>query len=146
MEILPITAHNLDHCLGIFIKAYNTPPWNYHWTADKAAQYLAEYAANPHFAGFILYDDGEAVGAVFAHQKTWWTNSQLFIDEFFIAPNKQRMGYGQKLMDHCNTYATQNHLEILVLMTNKYMPSYKFYNKIGYTTTEQFVFMFKQVI
>jgi ribosomal protein S18 acetylase RimI-like enzyme len=146
MEIRPITPANLDECIGIFIKAYNAPPWNYNWTPEKSKQYLAEYAANPHFAGFILYDDNEPVGAVLAHKKTWWTNRQLFIDEFFIAPNKQRMGYGKILMDHCNTYANDNKLEILVLMTNKYMPSFKFYNKIGYTTTEQFIFMFKQVI
>lgn len=146
MQILPITAANLHNCTDIYIKAYNRPPWNYRWQADNAARYLKEYADHPHFTGFIMLEGGEPVGAVLAHQKTWWTNQQLFIDEFFISPDKQRMGYGQKLMDHCNKYAKDNGMEILVLMTNKYMPSYKFYNKIGYTTTEQFVFMFKQVI
>jgi aminoglycoside 6'-N-acetyltransferase I len=146
MTIYPVTTANIDDCIGIFTRAYNAPPWNYNWTPEKAKQYLSEYMGNPYFAGFILYDDGEAIGAVFAHKKTWWTNSQLFIDEFFIAPAKQRMGYGKKLMDHTNKYALDNQLEILVLMTNKYMPSFKFYNQIAYTTTEQFVFMFKQVI
>ncbi|MES2379322.1 MAG: GNAT family N-acetyltransferase [Bacteroidota bacterium] len=146
MDIRPITIANLDECIGIFMKAYNAPPWNYNWTPEKSKQYLSEYAVNPHFAGFILYDDNEPAGAVLAHKKTWWTSPQLFIDEFFITPNKQRMGYGKALMDHCTTYANDNELKILVLMTNKYMPSFKFYNKIGYTTTEQFTFMFKQVI
>jgi aminoglycoside 6'-N-acetyltransferase I len=146
MELSPITADNLNDCIDIFIQAYNAPPWNFNWTAEIAKQYLLEYTGTPYFVGFILYDDGAAVGAVLAHKKTWWTNNQLFIDEFFISPAKQRMGYGKKLMDHCNQYAKEKKLEILVLMTNKYMPSFKFYNKISYTTTEQFVFMFKQVI
>jgi aminoglycoside 6'-N-acetyltransferase I len=146
MDIRLITVDNIDDCIEAFITAYNASPWNCNWTPDKAKQYMAEYMSTPHFTGFLLYDDGQVVGATLAHKKTWWTNRQLFIDEFFIAPTKQRMGYGKALMDHCVDYACQNNLAIVVLMTNKYMPSFKFYNKIDYITAEQFVFMFKQVI
>ena len=55
------------------------------------------------------------------------------------------MGYGKTLMDYVNDYAREINIDLVILMTNKYMPSYKFYNKIGFTTTEQFVFMFNQV-
>jgi GNAT superfamily N-acetyltransferase len=145
MEILPITDNNLDDCLNIYLKAYNTPPWNYGWTTNMLKQYLSEYMDTSYFVGFILYDDSEPVGAVFTHKKTWWTGPMLFIDEFFITPVKQGMGYGRKLMDYCNEYASQNNLEIMMLMTNKYMPSYKFYDRISFTTADQFVFMFKPV-
>ena len=145
MEIQPITKQNFEDCIDVFISAYNQAPWNYNWTFPKAKQYLSEYVDRPNFIGFILYDDHKAVGAAFGHQKTWWINQQLMIDEFFISSKKQKMGYGKTLMNHCNQYAQQHDIQLSILMTNKYMPAYKFYDKQGYTTTEQYVFMFKQL-
>ena len=69
-----------------------------------------------------------------------------FSKGFFVSSEKQGKGYGKKLLDHCDKYAMENDLTTVVLMTNKYMPAYNFYNKIGYTATEQYVFMFKQVV
>jgi GNAT superfamily N-acetyltransferase len=145
MKIVPVTLENLNDCVNVFLKAYNQEPWNYHWTVEKATQYLSEYMSSGYFIGAILYDENVPVGAMFGHTKTWWTNKQMMIDEFFIASEKQRKGYGKQLMEFCSTYAKQQEAELLILMTNKYMPAYKFYDKIGYTTTEQYVFMFKQL-
>jgi aminoglycoside 6'-N-acetyltransferase I len=146
MNTVPLTNQNLDDCVGIFIKSYNQAPWNYHWTFDKAKQYLSEYMSCSGFAGFILYDEGEPVGAILGHKKTWWTGQQFMIDEFFISPERQRKGYGKKMLDVCDQYATENGIELLILMTNKYMPAYQFYTKSGYINTEQYVFMFKQLL
>ncbi|MHB8209253.1 GNAT family N-acetyltransferase [Mucilaginibacter sp.] len=142
--IVPITTENIKDGVPIFLKSYNQPPWNYNWTFEKAEKYLLEYLGCKQFIGFILYDQDQAAGLILAHKKTWWTNQQLMIDEFFITPEKQRMGYGKKLLGFCEQYAAENQIESIVLMTNKYMPSYDFYDNIGYITTEQYVFMFKQ--
>ncbi|WP_183558339.1 GNAT family N-acetyltransferase [Mucilaginibacter sp. SP1R1] len=143
MKIVSITLENFNDCVGIFIKAYNQAPWNYQWTVEKASQYLAEYMSSDYFIGFILYDQDLPVGAILGHTKTWWTNKQMVIDEFFITAESQRKGYGQYLMEFCSSYAKKEEVELLTLMTNKYMPAYKFYNKNDYITTEQYVFMFK---
>ncbi|WPU95687.1 GNAT family N-acetyltransferase [Mucilaginibacter sabulilitoris] len=145
MTIVSLTKENLADCIKVFLKAYNGAPWNYLWTAEKASLYLTEYITSSNFIGFILYDDNVAVGAMLGHFKTWWTNDQLMIDEFFIASEKQRKGYGKRLMQFCSDKAKERGAELIVLMTNKYMPAYQFYNKINYTTTEQYVFMFKQL-
>jgi len=143
--IVPITTENIDKCVSVYLKAYNCPPWNYNWTFEKAREYLLEYLGCKQFVGFALYDEDKVAGAVFAHTKTWWTSPQLMIDEFFVSREKQRMGYGKKLLAHCDEYASGQQIGTVVLMTNKYMPSYRFYDKEGYTAAEQYVFMFKQI-
>ena len=145
MTLLQIGPENLDDCVHIYLKAYNQPPWGYQWTLEKAKEYLLEYMGSPQFVGFALYDQNSVVAAMFGHKKTWWTAKQFIIDEFYVSPEKQRRGYGKALMDYVNDYTGKNSIELIILMTNKYMPSYKFYNKIGFTTTGQFVFMFNQV-
>lgn len=144
--VVPVTIENLGDCVSAFLKAYNGPPWNYNWTYEKAKQYLSEYMGCSQFVGFVLYDEEQVVGATFGHTKTWWTDKQFMIDEFFIAGEKQRMGYGKKLIGFCDQYARENQTGSIMLMTNRYMPSYGFYDKEGYTTTEQYIFMFKQLL
>ncbi|WP_184549750.1 GNAT family N-acetyltransferase [Mucilaginibacter sp. FT3.2] len=145
MEKQRIAKHHLTDCVDIFLKAYNSAPWNCHWTMEKASQYLSELIDSNGFIGFILYENEKAIGAVLAHSKTWWTHNQLMVDEFFIAPEFQAKGYGKKLMRFCDEYAQENEIELMVLMTNKYLPAYRFYENLGYITADQYTFMFKQL-
>jgi N-acetylglutamate synthase-like GNAT family acetyltransferase len=142
--ISPVTTENLDECVYAFLKAYNCPPWNYQWTTEKAKQYLLEYMSCKQFAGFALYDDGQVIGAAFAHAKTWWTSKQFMIDEFFISGEKQRMGYGKTLLAYCSQFAREQQISSVLLMTNRFMPSFSFYENNEYLTAQQYVFMFKQ--
>jgi aminoglycoside 6'-N-acetyltransferase I len=142
--IVQVTPENIKDCIPVFLQSYNQPPWNYHWTFEQAEQYLTEYTGCQQFVGFILYDQDQPVGALLGHAKTWWTGQQLMIDEIFISGQKQKMGYGKRLLAFCEEYAAEMNINTVILMTNKYMPAYSFYNKANYTTTEQFVFMFKQ--
>src|SRR3954464_14677238 len=119
--IIPINKDNIDECTAVYLKAYNNPPWNYHWTYEKAVEYLSEYMNCGQFVGYALYDEGKVVGAMFGHTKTWWTGKQFMIDEFFVSAEKQRMGYGKAMLKYCDQWAADNQISSIVLMTNKYM-------------------------
>jgi len=141
-----LTSDNLHDCVALFLSAYNSAPWNCQWTTEKATLYLDELRGNSNSAGFILYENETAVGAILGHRKTWWTNRQFMIDEFFISPDFQRKGYGKKLMQLCEEYVALHDIDLMVLMTNKYLPAYQFYERYGYVPADQYTFMFKQKI
>lgn len=145
MNIRPITKDDIDRCARLYIHSYNRPPWNYNWSYEKAVKYLTEYMDSGRFVGFVLCEEEEFAGAILGHSKTWWTNDLLYIDELFISPDSQRKGYGKLLLDHAEDYAKKQELEVITLMTNKYMPAMKFYTNIDYMQAEQFVFLFKPV-
>jgi len=145
MRIREITANDIDQCAQVFMAAYNRLPWNYGWKQEKAAKYLREYLGAPGFAGFLAIDNDQVVAAMFGHIKTWWTNDQLVIDELFVDAASQGKGYGKHLMEHCEQYCREKSLEMIVLMTNKFMPAYNFYLSNDYVKVDQYVFMFKQV-
>src|ERR1700689_688083 len=99
MEITTITKNDIPRCVETFIASYNAMPWNHKWTLPVALRYLNEYADSPHFAGFMVCENGEVCGALLGHTKTWWSNKQFFVDELFIAPDKQGLGYGKRLLE-----------------------------------------------
>lgn len=45
-----------------------------------------DYFEPKKFVGFILEIDGKVYGAMFCHEKIWWNNSEIFIDEMFVQP------------------------------------------------------------
>jgi aminoglycoside 6'-N-acetyltransferase I len=145
MTIRPLTPGDIGGCAALYMKAYNRAPWNYNFTVEKAERYLGEYAERKRFVGFVLCEGDEIAGAMLGHSKTWWTNDLLYIDEFFISPDRQRMGYGKALIEHSEEYARENGLEVITLMTNKYMPAYKFYENNDFLDAEHFVILFKPV-
>ena len=145
MEIKPITNASIDACAKVFIQSYNRPPWNYQWKLEDAIKYLDEYASSPQFVGFALYDNEEIAGVLLAHTKTWWTSNQLFIDEFFVAPGFQKMGYGKILINYAEQYALENELKTITLMTHKFMPAMNFYVKNDFIHAQPFVILFKNI-
>jgi GNAT superfamily N-acetyltransferase len=145
MKIKALTQHDIADCARIFLDTYNRAPWNYDWSYEKAVDYLEEYRSSAQFIGFVLYDNDEVAGALLAHSKTWWTNNQLFIDELFVSPNKQKMGVGKLLISHAEEFALDRGLETVTLMTNKFMPAMNFYEKNDYIHAQPFVILFKQL-
>lgn len=85
------------------------------------------------------------VGALFAHRKTWWTNDELFVDEFYITPQRQRQGVGASLLAHAEAYAKAEGLAGLTLLTNRYLPAKDFYEKHGYRQAEHVIYMYKEL-
>jgi aminoglycoside 6'-N-acetyltransferase I len=146
MDIKPINENNIEDCAKVFIQAYNKSPWNYNWNIDDAIIYLREYTSSPQFIGFVLLNNDQIAGALLAHTKTWWTNKQLFIDELFVSPEFQKMGFGDKLMTHIEEYAQSNNLQTITLMTHQYMPSMAFYAKKDFLHAQPFVILFKNLI
>lgn len=136
---------DLEACARLLIEAYNAEPWNNHWTMETATRYLTEFASCDQFVGFVVYQDDAMIGAMFAHRKTWWTNDELFVDELYIAPRLQRQGFGESLLEHAEQYAKSQNLAGLTLLTNKYFPAKRFYEKHNYTLAEHVVYMYKVV-
>lgn len=136
---------DLETCARLLIEAYNAEPWNNHWTMETATRYLGEFASSDQFVGFVICKDDAVIGAMFAHRKTWWTNDELFVDEFYIAPPFQRQGHGESLLEHAERYAKSQNLAGLTLLTNKYFPAKRFYEKHNYALAEHVIYMYKEV-
>ena len=136
---------DLMQLIDVFINTYNRPPWYNKWTSETAEQYLCEIIDNKKFAGFVIWEGRKMVGAALCHFQTWWNSNELYVDEFFIAPQFQWKGYGRTLIESVSTYAVENGLARVVLITDKRKPAYEFYQKNGFIGLENLVFMCKDV-
>lgn len=143
--IRPMERDDLDACAHILMSVYNNEMWQAKWDFATARAYLLDYVAAEKFVGFVQEKNGEICGAMFCHEKIWWTNSELFLDEMFIRPDCQRQGLGSELIAEAERYVRDKKLAGLTLTTNRYAPAPNFYRKNGFSDAEHVLYMFKEM-
>ena len=136
---------DLTACAEILCAVYNNEMWQCRWTVETGAAYLEDYFDVKKFVGFVVEENDKIIGALFAHEKIWWNNSELYIDEMFVVPEMQRNGLGSRLIKTAEKYVKKYNLAGLTLCTNKYAPAPGFYRKNGFKDNEAISFMYKEM-
>ena len=141
--IRKITMEDIPECATLMMSVYNNETWQCCWPFGRAADYLSEYLLAKKFVGYVLIEDSILLGAIFCHEKIWWNNNELFVDEMFVLPRMQRKGYGTQLIKAAENYIAENHLAGFTLATNRFSPAPDFYQKNGFSNADHVLFMYK---
>ncbi len=120
--------------------------WQCRWTAKTATEYLMDFFEGKKFVGYILENGRDIIGSVFAHEKVWWNNSEVFAEEMFVKPEFQHKGYGSMPLRQIEKYVNECGLAGITLSTNKYAPAPGFYRKNGFSDGEHVLFMAKETV
>ena len=119
MIIRKMERDDIAMCADILCSVYNNELWQCRWTKEVAAEYLTDFFDMKKFVGYVLVNDNNIIGALFAHEKVWWNNSEVFIEEMFINPEYQCKGYGSMLLEKVESYVLKKGLAGITLSTNK---------------------------
>lgn len=141
--IRDLKQSDIPSCAEIMCCVYNNDLWQCRWDKKTAEEYLSDFYDNKKFVGYVIEEEGLIQGALFAHEKVWWNNSEVFIEEMFIHPEYQRKGIGTRLLDEVEKYVGTHHLAGITLSTNKHAPAPEFYRKNGFFDCEHVLFMGK---
>ena len=147
MEILnrKMQQEDIATCADIMCSVYNNEMWQCRWSRETAIEYLTDFFNMGKFVGYVMGDGQEIVGGIFAHEKVWWNNSEVFVEEMFVKPQLQRNGYGSLLLGKVEEYVKEKGLAGITLSTNKYAPAPCFYRKNGFVDCEHVLFMAKEI-
>ena len=106
---------------------------------------MQDFYDHKKFVGFTAWEKEKLIGALFAHEKVWWNNSEVFIEEMFVAPEKQGKGIGTALLREVEKHIEEKGLAGITLTTNRYVPAPKFYEKNGFSECGHVMFMAKEM-
>lgn len=141
MEILKYNASYFNSCVSLFMKVFNSPPWNDMWTFERASQRIIDCIDHPRFISFVVLLDEELIAAIFGYKKLWWNSDEFFIEEMFVDPLKQNKKYGTRLMDFLKEEMKRESISTITLFTSRAVPAMNFYSKNGFNILENMVFM-----
>lgn len=145
MEIRKLTEEDLSSAADILMAVYNNELWMCRWEKEKAVAYLKDFFDHKKFVGYVAMENEKVIAALFAHEKIWWNNDEVFIEEMFVLPEYQQKGIGTKLISEVMKYVDEKKLAGITLSTNKYAPAPLFYKKNGFIDCEHVLFMAREV-
>lgn len=135
-------SNDLVQCATIFREAFSEEEWGCVWSQERAEAYLKDYVDNRRFVGFVSEDNGTINGAILGCVKVSWNNDEIYVDELIVAPEKQRCGIGQQLLEALKEYSKSNKLAGIVLYTNEEAPAKLFYQKNGFQLSNGTICMY----
>lgn len=136
---------DIPACAEILCSVYNNDLWQCRWEHAAALEYLSDIFNMPKFLGYVVVENGEILGGVFAREKVWWNNSEVYIEELFVKPAHQGRGYGTMLMKRVEQYVLENKLAGITLSTNRYAPAADYYRRNGFTDCEHVLFLCREM-
>ena len=142
--IRTLKKEDIPACAELLRSVYNNELWQCRWSRETAIEYLTDFFEMKKFLGYVIEENDEILGALFAHEKVWWNNSEVFIEEMFIRPDMQGKGLGSMLLGQVEAYVREKGLAGITLSTNRYAPAPHFYRKNGFTDCGHVLFMAKE--
>ncbi|GAA5783826.1 GNAT family N-acetyltransferase [Chitiniphilus shinanonensis] len=141
MQVRPLVPADVRILIPAFLDAFNGPPWHDQWTEASAQRYLGGFAANPAARLFGIFDHDTPCGGLVGQIRHWWTGSECFIDELFIAPAHQGRGLGRALVDGAERLLAAEGIAALTLLTERDSAAERFYLGRGFEHRERLGFM-----
>lgn len=135
----------ISMCADTLIKAFKEEPWNEEWTFEQACTRLDELMSARVSRGYIVLDSEKkiVVGMVIGRIMTYLSKKELWLDEVSIHPDYQRKGIGTRMLEYVRgeLKAEPEEISYIVLTTGRGYPSVSFYEKNGFRTDENIIFM-----
>ena len=91
-----------------------------------------------------LYDGGELVGISIGCIKHWCRGTEYHIEELCIRTDMQGKGYGTEFFRLIEDLLKERGYRQIYLQTQRNMPAYEFYKKLGFTEIPEWVSFFKE--
>lgn len=135
----------IDLYTELFIEVFNGEPWNDSWSKDTAEKRIRELMDVPTFEGLTLWDDDKLVGVIFGRREQYYDGIHFQIQEFYIDNKVHGQGYGTLLIKEFEKRLKEKGIDEIHLLTLRDMMTEGFYNKKGYSTSDELCWMFKKI-
>lgn len=105
---------------------------------------LPNYLSPAKNDSFVAIDkNNKTIGFVFLKISAWSNGAQAVLEEITVEPKFQKLGIGDKLMQHAQKHLDSQKVKSAMLWVKKDESLIKFYQNKGYKIADDFVVMFR---
>ncbi|QGH32786.1 GNAT family N-acetyltransferase [Gracilibacillus salitolerans] len=133
----------IENCVDLYIKVFNSQPWNEEWSYDIAKERLTDLYNTPKFLGLTLYRGRELVGFIGGNKKRTPQGIVFYIAELCINNDIQGKGLGSLLLESLEEQLQENKVSSIYLITSNGGLAERFYIKKDYEMNENRIIMKK---
>lgn len=145
MDIRELTIANIEAIKTLMLDIFSKAPWEDRWTNEQLHAYVSELIGNKNSLSFGAYKDEILIGMALGRVKSWYEGTEYWIDEFGILPEMQQSGLGNKFIHEIEQVLAGKGFAHIVLLTERNVPAYRFYQKNGFEEMVDTVFFVKPI-
>ena len=138
-----IEKEDYNEICKLLIRAFKKPPWNETWDYNRAYQRVEQLDDGNYTRCYAYLLDNQIVGVICGKIVTYVNDVDFMIEDFYIDPDYQRMGIGQKMMELAEKELSE--IDNFTLLTGRDFCSVDFYKKSGFVIKNEIVFMYKKL-
>ncbi len=124
---------DLKECAHLYVKVFNSEPWNDHWTIKTAFSRLKEIYNTPGFFGIKAICDKYIIGIILGNIESWYEDYNFQLKEIYTDPDFQSTGIGTDLIKKIINDLKKRSVRVIYLYTSSNKRLQKFYQKNGFT-------------
>ena len=141
MTFSDMKAENLGRYVQVFLNAFDGEPWNEPWDEVTASKRLIQFMNTGSFYGLELEEDGEVVAFILGQHEAYYDGPRFCIQEFCCG--KRGGGIGSKLLAELESRLKQQGIVRTYLMTIHGDATEGYYQRRGYVTDPDNIWMYK---
>ncbi len=145
MMISNLDKDDLNDCASLYVTVFNAEPWNENLDKAMALQRLSHLISLPNMVGRKCIVENNIVGFWIGYIEPLADFNRLFIKEILVHSKLQNQGVGKHLMQSVDEYEALYKCRNICLLTNRETNAYFFYQKMGYDSPQDIIFMEKSV-
>ena len=132
MNVRRIEGKDVDELSRLYMRCFNSPPWNDGWSEEAAKERVTELIEHPQFIGLLGDYEDATIALVLGIRERWTKGYQYHLVELCVEPTMQRKGYGQALMTALHQLLQDKDINQIYLETRANAFSEEFFTELGY--------------
>ena len=145
MQIYPIEPQHLDHCVTLFRRIFNSPPWSEDWPLTAATTRFTDLLKTPGFYGVLASNETEVVGFAAGYVEQWDRARHFYLKEMGVVPHRQHQGIGTALLQVLGTELAAAGVARIYLLTARASAAEAFYRQRGFYVSQKMIMMSKDL-
>lgn len=141
-----MNEERLKQVLEIFVKTFNTAPWNEQWTLETAYKRLFPLVSNQQGVGLVCYYKDKPCGFILGVSEQDYDGMVFTIREFCVDTTMQRKNIGTSLYQELERELVKRKVVAINLLTLKGELPEKFYQKQGFDSSNKILYMDKKIL
>jgi len=137
------TPEHIETCVSLFFDVFTSAPFNFQIPKNNMRRYLTDISNTPGFKGYLYFSGYRLVGLCFGTVLSYFQTTTYDIKEIAITKQLQGEGVGKGFLGEIEKDLDATGVKAITLSTQKTIRAFEFYEKNGFTISEQTVYMSK---
>lgn len=139
-----IQEEDIERCAVLFTQVFSSHPWSEPWNNNFAKERLLHFYKSTGFVG-VLAEQDDFLGFALGNTEPFYSGPIFYLREMCVQAELHNRGVGHQLLQFLQKKLSEQKVGGMYITTQKNIPAASFYQKNGFSYSEDMGFYAKSL-